>query len=112
MIGRDGTRTDGAVTAADAFVLRFSGAAGDRLLVINLGADPAEAPAAEPLLAPPGGCHWRAVWSSESVRYGGQGTPPPDPHQEWRVPAQCAVLLASEQGPADDGDEREPDAGD
>ena len=112
VIGRDGMRIDGAAIAPEAFVLRFFGATGDRLLVINLGADLDGSPGPEPLLAPPADCHWRVVWNSESVRYGGQGTPRLHPHREWRVPAQCAVLLSSEPGPVDDGDQRVPDAHD
>ena len=45
-----------------AFVLRFfDGAAGDRLLLLNLGADVRLDPAPEPLLAPPRGGAWRLV---------------------------------------------------
>jgi maltooligosyltrehalose trehalohydrolase len=48
-------RVDGAILAADAFVLRyFGGDLGDRLLAINRGCDVDLAPAPEPLLAPPG----------------------------------------------------------
>ncbi len=47
---------DGAVLAADAFVLRyFSESHGDRLLVVNLGTDLYLSPSPEPLLAPPSG---------------------------------------------------------
>lgn len=91
-------RVDGATIATEAFVIRyFGGPAGDRLLVVNLGCDTDLVPAPEPLLAPPAGTHWRLVWSSESVRYGGQGTPPVRSDAQWHIPGEAAVLLASER---------------
>jgi maltooligosyltrehalose trehalohydrolase len=112
VIAREGTRVDGATIAMDAGVLRYFGASGDRLLVINLGSDLDQSPAPEPLLAPPAGGRWRLTWSSESVRYGGRGTPPIQPHQQWHVPGECALLFASEEGPIDDDDVSGPDADD
>jgi maltooligosyltrehalose trehalohydrolase len=102
---------DGAVLGPAALVLRWfapraAGAAarpgalggadapGDRLLLLHLGADMELAPAPEPLLAPPDGCRWQVLWSSEAPRYGGSGTPPPeDAGGGWRVPGQAAVAL-------------------
>ena len=97
-----------------AFVLRyFGGVAGDRLLVVNLGRDVDLTPAPEPLLAPLVNHGWGLVWSSESVRYGGRGTAAMNPHEEWRIPAECAVLFRSHQGWTKDGDDdRNVDAGD
>src|SRR5262249_54856327 len=67
-------RGDGAVLASAALALRyFGGAAGDRLLIVNLGCDLDLAPAPEPLLAPPTGTRWTALLDTESVRYGGHG---------------------------------------
>jgi maltooligosyltrehalose trehalohydrolase len=86
---------DGAVLGATSFLLRFFGRAGeDRLLIVNLGADHDLDPAPEPLLAPPSGCEWEVVWSSEDPRYGGGGTPPLEDENNWHVPAEAAVLLA------------------
>ena len=96
-------RCDGAVLAASAMVLRFFGGDdGDRLLVVNLGCDLDVAVCPEPLMAPPLGCVWSVLWSSESVRYGGQGTPPLSPGGAWHLPGEAAVLLRSEVGDADD----------
>jgi len=110
---------DGAVLADASFALRFfaepstdSGqAAGDRLLVVNLGRALHLDPAPEPLLAPPDGARWAVHWSSEDPRYGGLGTPPLDaaeddrrvpgrakpdrPRENWRVPAESAVVLTA-----------------
>ena len=86
-------RVDGAVLAPDAFVLRFAGASGDRLLVVNLGRDRALIPAPEPLLAAPAGARWERLWSSESPRYGGQGTTPPQTDAEWRITGESAIVL-------------------
>jgi maltooligosyltrehalose trehalohydrolase len=85
---------DGAVLAAEAFVIRFFSQGDDRLLVVNLGRDLHLAPAPEPLLAPPDGACWEVVWSSEDPRYGGCGAPPPEDREGgWRLPGQAAVVL-------------------
>ncbi len=87
---------DGAVLGPEAFVLRFfgSGGDGDRLVVVNFGRDLHLDPAPEPLLAPPAGGGWRVRWSSEDPRYGGNGTPPLDSDDNWRLPGRAAVVLA------------------
>lgn len=96
-----GRRVDGAVLTPDALVLRvFGGAAGDRLLLVNLGRDLDLTPAPEPLLAPPSDAGWRPLWSSEAVRYGGQGTPRFDPDGVWHLPGECAMLFAPSSGPS------------
>ncbi len=89
---------DGAVLGAEAFIIRFfSDESGDRLLVINLGRDLHLYPAPEPLLAPPEQACWHTLWSSEDPRYGGNGTPPLDTAEGWRLPGQAAVVLAPER---------------
>jgi maltooligosyltrehalose trehalohydrolase len=88
---------DGAVLGPSAFVLRFfvPGDA-DRLLVVNYGRDLHLDPAPEPLLAPAGvRTHWHAIWSSEDPKYGGHGTAPLDTEENWYVPGEAAVVLAS-----------------
>jgi maltooligosyltrehalose trehalohydrolase len=90
-------RPDGAVLAAEAFVIRFQGGGhDDRLLIVNLGADLRLTPVPEPLLAPPDGQRWALRWSSEAVAYGGMGRAPLKPHPEWHVPGEAAILLAPE----------------
>jgi maltooligosyltrehalose trehalohydrolase len=90
-------RIDGAVLSADAFVLRYFGwHDGDRLLIVNLGCDLDLTPVPEPLLAPQPGSRWAIQWSSESVRYGGQGTPPPRFDARWVLPGEAAILFKSE----------------
>ena len=85
---------DGAVLGDDAFVLRFFGEGGDRLVLVNLGADLPLVRMAEPLLAPAEGAAWRVIWSSEDTKYGGQGTPPLERDGAWRLPAQSTLVLA------------------
>jgi maltooligosyltrehalose trehalohydrolase len=86
---------DGAVLAAEAFLLRYFGAGGnDRLLLVNLGRDLRLEIAPEPLLAPPDGAIWRLLWSSEDPRYGGCGTPHPETEEYWRIPGHAALVLA------------------
>jgi maltooligosyltrehalose trehalohydrolase len=96
---------DGAVLGPEACVLRFFAEDGaDRLLLVNLGRDLHLYPSPEPLLAPPEGCGWEVLWSSEDPRYGGGGTPPLETEEEgWRIPGHAAVALA----PAARHDERE-----
>lgn len=85
---------DGAVLGPEAFVLRFFAADGqDPILVVNLGRDLKLSPAPEPLLAPPESCDWMVAWSSESVRYGGNGTPEITAEDSWIIPAESAVLF-------------------
>jgi len=86
---------DGAVLAENAFVLRyFVNGGADRLLVVNLGRDLTFDPAPEPLLAPPEGCRWRLLWSSESTAYGGNGTLEPEREDSWHIPGEAAFVLA------------------
>jgi maltooligosyltrehalose trehalohydrolase len=87
----------GAIIAPDAFVLRFFGGdAGDRLIVVNLGRDLDRVPGVEPLLAPPAGCDWKVLWSSESPRYGGCGRTPVDKDGRWWLTGESALVLESE----------------
>ena len=98
VIGRSETRVDGSAVSPELLVLRyFGGVAGDRLLVVNLGCDIELAPISEPLLAPPAGA-WTLSWSSEFVRYGGNGTPTIYEDGRWRLPGEAAVLMTSGQG--------------
>lgn len=85
---------DGAVLSPLAFVLRwFGGESGDRLLVVNLGAELELHPAPEPLLAPPPGQQWQMVWSSDEPRYDGPGALSPCTESGWLLPGESAVLL-------------------
>ena len=85
---------DGAVLGEHAFCLRWWHEAGDRLLLVNLGASFRESVLPEPLLAPPARSGWRIAWSSEDPRYGGHGTPEPFTVARLAIPAYSAVLCA------------------
>ena len=101
---------DGAVLAAEAFVLRFFDpreGGDDRLLLVNLGPDLNLNPAPEPLLAPPETAVWRTLWSSEEPRYGGGGTPPLETRYNWIVPGHSAVAMR----PAPAGETDDPARG-
>ncbi|MBN9118502.1 MAG: malto-oligosyltrehalose trehalohydrolase [Planctomycetes bacterium] len=90
---------DGAVLGPSAFLLRFfagTDARNDRLLLVNFGPDLHLDAAPEPLLAPPDGCGWKTVWSSEDRRYGGEGAPPAETLDGWRVMGEAAAVLAPE----------------
>jgi maltooligosyltrehalose trehalohydrolase len=91
-------RMAGAVLGERALVLRFRtddrGGTGDRLLLVNLGTDLQLSPIPEPLLAPPRGCGWRRLWSSEAIGYGGGGEPALATDDTWLLPGESALVLA------------------
>jgi maltooligosyltrehalose trehalohydrolase len=84
---------DGAVLGPEALLLRFFHGEGDRLLLLNLGAELRLGSCTQPLIAPPAGHAWQIVWSSDDLRYGGDGTAPFDP-QDLRLPPQALLVLA------------------
>jgi maltooligosyltrehalose trehalohydrolase len=98
---QDLKRLAGAVLSPHALVLRYfgSGQEGDRLVLLNLGAELEVSPCPEPLLAPPPGNKWRLLLTSEHVRYGGMGSPlfPGEDEGRMRVPGQMALVLTSEE---------------
>ncbi|MFO1154258.1 MAG: malto-oligosyltrehalose trehalohydrolase [Rhodospirillales bacterium] len=84
---------DGACLGPGAFMLRFFGESEDRLMLVNLEVDLHLDPAPEPLLAPPDGCTWELLWSSEDPAYGGGGTPAVYSAENWLLPgASCVVM--------------------
>ncbi|XXU44526.1 malto-oligosyltrehalose trehalohydrolase [Sorangium sp. So ce1014] len=85
---------DGAVLSAQAFLLRYFGDDGDdRLLLVNLGRDIHRGALPEPLFAPPLERRWETLWSSESPRYGGQGSPRVITEEGVHIPGDAAILL-------------------
>ena len=95
---------DGAILGSAAFLIRwFADQKGDRLLVVNLGADLHLSIAPEPLLAPPEGQRWEILWSSENPKYGGAGTAALETEEGWRIPAHAAVVLFPEREKSNPG---------
>jgi maltooligosyltrehalose trehalohydrolase len=92
---------DGATLGPNAFLLRYFGEdglgeeRGDRLLMVNFGADLAVYRLSEPLVAPPAGQRWELRWSSEDPEYGGSGTVAPDARDQWILAGNSAVFLAA-----------------
>jgi maltooligosyltrehalose trehalohydrolase len=85
---------DGAVLGSDCFLLRFFGKDDDdRLLIVNLGCCTLISPASDPLLAPLPHHTWELLWTSESPRYGGPGTVPIDPDEQWVLPAETTFVM-------------------
>src|SRR6266481_562520 len=85
---------DGAVLGSASFVLRyFSKENDDRLLLVNLGKSQVLNPAPEPLLAPPLGCRWETLWTSDSPGYGGAGSTAVATQEQWILPAESTVAL-------------------
>ncbi|RYG30911.1 MAG: DUF3459 domain-containing protein, partial [Burkholderiales bacterium] len=93
-----GRRVDGAVIGDAALLIRYltPEPSGHRLLLVNVGRDLPMSVTAEPLLAPPDGHRWAAVWSSEHPDYDGAGRRPVDPEHFWILPGDSALLLRSE----------------
>jgi len=87
---------DGAVLGPASFVLRyFSANNDDRLLLVNFGESHVLHPVSEPLLAPPEGCGWGTLWTSDSQRYGGTGAAATATPEQWILPGESAVVLRS-----------------
>jgi len=85
---------DGAVLSPTSFVLRFfSESNDDRLLLVNLGEHQLLNPASEPLLAPPAGCKWETLWTSDSPCYRGEDAAATGTTEQWILPAECAIAL-------------------
>ena len=85
---------DGAALGPASFVFRyFSTNNNDRLLVVNFGERQILDPASEPLLAPPSGCRWETLWTTESSRYGGRGVVAIATEEQWLFPAESTVAL-------------------
>jgi maltooligosyltrehalose trehalohydrolase len=93
---RGGGGFDGAVLPGAALLLRwFDAAQADRMLVVNLGTEVQGQPMPEPLLAPPRGRRWQVIFCSEHADFGGSGSVDPQRDGPWRLPGQCAILLAA-----------------
>lgn len=91
-------QVDGAPLSDQCLLLRFFADEhrDDRLLIVNLGTDLDVLPAPEPLLGIDQDMRWETLWSSESVCYGGLGTPVIDDDDRGiRIPSQSAVVLAA-----------------
>jgi maltooligosyltrehalose trehalohydrolase len=89
---------DGAVLSEQAFLLRWLDAReGDRLLIVNLGADLQMCPMPEPLLAPPRDTRWQPIWASEDPRYGGPGAIDPFETRDSILAASSATFYAPAQ---------------
>jgi maltooligosyltrehalose trehalohydrolase len=94
----EATSIDAARLGHEAWLVRYSDdARPDRLLLVNLGRDIVRPRLVEPLLAPVEDHTWRLRWTSESLRYGGSGTPAPLQGGVWHVQGHAALLLVAER---------------
>jgi maltooligosyltrehalose trehalohydrolase len=86
-------KIDGAILGNDSLILRYFGEEdGDRLILINFGVDQNLNPCPEPLLAYGINEEIEVLWSSESVIYGGEGTPPLSmPY--WKILGHSTIVL-------------------
>ena len=97
-------RIDGAVLSSEVLLLRYFGDGDEFALIVNLGCDLDLSPAPEPLLAPPRGTRWTVWWSSESVKYGGSGTPKMNARSVPHLVGESAVLLRAMSADVEDHD--------
>ena len=95
-------RIEGAVLGPSGFLLRYFLGDEQRLLLLNQGRELHLNPVSEPMLAPPEGCSWETLWTSESIEYGGSGTPKLETEKFWRIQGNAAVVLipVPDGGPA------------
>jgi maltooligosyltrehalose trehalohydrolase len=77
-------------------LLRYISSDGERLLVVNLGADHLSA-MNDPLLASRPGARWQRLWSSEHPDYGGGGGFSFQEEGQWMLAGSSAMLLGSER---------------
>lgn len=90
-------RVDGATLNDQSFLLRWRDSdTGDRLLLVNLGAQIEPRPWAEPLLAPPLQHRWRLAWCSDALAYGGMGIVNPLHETGWQCAAESAAFFLAE----------------
>jgi maltooligosyltrehalose trehalohydrolase len=88
-------KVDGAVLSERTLLVRYFVPDGrDRILLLNLDMDLLFKSIPEPLLAPPAGCRWQVLFSSEDPKYGGSGVYPPDGDGDWKLPAESATVLS------------------
>ncbi|HTB14361.1 MAG TPA: malto-oligosyltrehalose trehalohydrolase [Bryobacteraceae bacterium] len=89
------SRVDGAVLGERTLLVRyFANDGGDRVLLVNLDRDLHFKSVPEPLLAPPQGCRWQVLFSSEHPKYGGSGVYLPDRDGDWNIPGDSATVLS------------------
>jgi maltooligosyltrehalose trehalohydrolase len=101
----DAQALHGAVLGERTLLLRFFCSQGDRLLICNLAEDLELRPAPEPLLAPPLGCGWAMLLSSDDPRYGGTGAGDVWKDGVWRLPARSTQVFVAR---ATEPDELDP----
>jgi maltooligosyltrehalose trehalohydrolase len=87
---------DGAVLSGSAFLLRYFGSSGGRLLIVNLASELSFDSIPEPLFAPPDGKEWQLRWSSEDPAYQGSGGVAEERDGRWTIPAESAMFLAGD----------------
>lgn len=88
---------EGAVLGPDTFIIRYFGEEqGDRLLVVNFGQDNQFSPAPQPLLVAGDQLKWELLFSSEWMKFGGQGMPVPQ-FEPWEIPGHSAYVLQTKQ---------------
>ena len=87
-------KIDGAVLGDRAFLIRYFAEDSERVLLVNLDIDLHLKSVPEPLLAPPRGCKWQVLFSSEDPTYGGSGIYLPGEDGEWHIPGESAILLS------------------
>jgi maltooligosyltrehalose trehalohydrolase len=101
--GEDGVTVDAVALSETLLIVRYLGVeadgSGDRLLLLNLGADFEPSSVSEPLVAAPAGLGWTLTWSSDDPRYGGAGVRGPQPGRELFAPGDAAVLLSPKPTP-------------
>lgn len=99
LLANDTCRFDAAILSPDLFLLRFFDKnefeqKENRLLILNFGSDYDFDPLFEPLIAPLENTEWTMLWSSEFVKYGGNGIAPLE-FSKLKIRGHSAIFLSS-----------------
>ena len=91
-VGTASIRIASSAPAESVVVVRYSGDAGERIVLVNLDRE-VLLRMNDPLLAPPRGYRWNVEWCSERAEYGGTGVRNLTEDGRWLLQAHCAWLL-------------------
>jgi maltooligosyltrehalose trehalohydrolase len=96
-VGTTAVKVASSTPAEGVVLVRYSSAAGERLVLVNLERE-VRLRMNDPLLAPPPTQTWDVAWCSEGAEYGGTGFRRLVEDGRWLLQAHCAWLLTGRAG--------------
>src|SRR5262249_55716313 len=86
-----------AILSADCLAIHYAGdEKTTRLVIVNFGSDLHLRVLSQPLLAPPPGAHWKFLWHSNDLPYGGPGVSELERDDGWLIAGEAAMVLSPE----------------